>query len=272
MRRALLSSLGVLGLAACGQPEQAAAPAAAPVAAAPAAPAGPLTYTSSTTSANVSLTLPERVGQLPALYAKLYSEERNTLAAFTEGATEEVEDLKATGFPAMPYEKEVVYAVTAETPRLLSLSVDTYESTGGAHPNSTLGALTWDKTAGAVVETGNLFRPDADLTAADEALCAAIRAAKAARLGADGPEVSECPKLRDVNTTLVASTTPGKAGGLTARFSPYDIGVYAEGPYEIVVPAQAFASALAPAYAAEFGGVPVPEPVEAPAPAAPQGK
>jgi hypothetical protein len=266
MRRALIPTACVLALCACGQPEQAPPP--APAAEAPAAPAGPLTYQSSTPAANVALTLPERVGQLPALYAKLYSEGLNSLRTFAEGATGEIEELKSAGFPAMPYEREITYAVAAETPRLISLGVTTYENTGGAHPNGMLEGLTWDKAAGAVVSTEQLFRADADMAGADRALCDALLAAKRERTGDDqiSGELSACPPLRTVTATLVPSTVAGKAGGVTALFSPYQVGPYAEGAYEIVVPAQAFATALAPQFAAEFEGEPAPKPAPAAAP------
>ena len=56
---------------------------------------------------------------------------------------------------------------------------------------------------------------------------------------------------------LAPSTTTGKAGGLIFLIGPYQVGPYAEGGYEIVVPQTAFRRLLAPAYADEFAGNPV---------------
>lgn len=253
---ALLAAL--IAAAACGRREQAPPPAAP--AAAPTPVAGPLTYESKTPAAEVSLTLPERVGQLPALYARLFAENRNTLDRFAEGAVGEIEELRSAGLPSAPYARDIDYAVAAETPRLLSLSVSDYENTGGAHPNGTMRSLTWDKATGRVVATADLFAPNADLAPADKALCDALTAAKTERTGRAefAGDFTACPPLKGLEATLTPSTTAGKAGGLTVLFSPYMVGPYAEGAYEIVVPQAALRAALAPAYAAEFDGAPAP--------------
>ena len=259
--RAAVAVLAVLvALAACKKREQAPPPAARAPAPAPAA--GPLTYEKKTTAAEVALKLPERVGQLPALYARLFAEGRNALDAFAEGATGEIEELRAAGLPAAPYAREIEYTVAAETPRLLSLAVSNYENTGGAHPNASLDALTWDKATGRALPLVELFRPGADMAAANKALCDAIRTAKTERTGeaSFAGELNACPALATVKATLAPSTVAGKAGGLTVLFSPYEIGPYVEGAYEIDLPLASFRSVLAPAYAGEFDGAPAPQP------------
>jgi hypothetical protein len=252
-----LALAALVALSACNRREEAAAPPAAPAAPPPPA-AGPLTYKKTSTAAEVSLSLPERVGQLPALYAKLYAEGRNTLDAFAEGAVGEVEELRSAGLPTQPYARTIDYTVRAETPRLLSLAIANYENTGGAHPNGSLDALTWDKTTGRAVTTAELFDPAADMTGADKALCDALRAAKTERTGeaSFSGEFTTCPELKTTKAVLAPSTVAGKAGGLTVLFSPYEIGPYAEGAYEIPVPLAAFRAMLAPAYAGEFDGAP----------------
>lgn len=246
-------------VAACGpKPEEKAAE--APAAPAAVQPAGPLTYTAKTADAEVSLTLPEAVGAVPALYAKLFSEGRNELDSFAEGAKGELEELRATGDKPLPYGRSLDYAVTAETPRLLSLVLNALESTGGAHPNTILTTTVWDKAAGKALTPADLFAPGADMSAADKALCDAIHAAKKARV--DDPaltgELKDCPKMKDAPLALAASTTPGKAGGVIAVFSPYALGAYAEGAYRVVTPLSAFQGVLSPAYAADFAGAPAP--------------
>lgn len=261
MRPAVVAGLALLSLAACGRKDEAAkAPATAPVAApaAPAAPLPPLTYKSSTRDAEVSLTLPPAAGAIPALYGKLFAEGRNDLQAFAEGAKSELEELRANGEPVQPYQRTLDYAVSADTPHLLSLVLNELEGTGGAHPNTTLSATIWDKQAGKVVAPSALF--GADTAAADKALCDAIHAAKQARVGdpALTGELKSCPRLARATLALAASTTPGKAGGVVALFSPYALGAYAEGAYRVVLPLTAIQSALAPAYAGEFAGAPAP--------------
>jgi hypothetical protein len=260
-RLALIAGLALVA-AACGRKaEEAKAPAPPAQAAAPAPPAAPLpplTWRSSTRDAEVSLSLPPAVGRIPALYNRLFAEDRNDLEAFVEGAKGELEELRANGEAVRAYGRSLDYAVTAETPRLLSLVRNEVENTGGAHPNTALTSTIWDKQAGKAIAAAALF--GADTAAADKALCDAVHAAKQARAGKPGldGEMKACPTLKRATLALAASTTPGKAGGVVALFSPYALGPYAEGAYRVVVPADAIRGALAPAYAAEFAGAPAP--------------
>lgn len=245
-------------LAACGPKpaEKAEAPPAPPPA--PKPPAGPLTYSAKTADAEVALTLPAPVGAVPALYTKLFSEGRNELDSFAEGAKSELEELRANGDKPTAYARDLKYAVTAETPKLIALVLTAFENTGGAHPNTVLTPTIWDKGAGEALTPAKLFTDGADMTAADKALCDAIHAAKQARVQSPdlNGELKDCPKLEDAPLTLAASTEAGKAGGVVAIFSPYALGAYVEGAYRVVLPLSAFQGVIAPAYAAEFAGAP----------------
>jgi hypothetical protein len=259
VRRALPILLGGLALAACERREQQAA---APPPPAKVAPAGPLAYARKTDIAEISLTLPARVGELPALYARLFGEQKAALDAFAADAAKDLEGLRAAGLPARPYTRQVEYTVAAETPRLISLRVQTFEDTGGAHPNTALSALTWDKQQGKALAPKDLLAQGADSAAADRALCDAVKAEKRRRIGDDSftTVFPACPTLADAALLLAPSTAAGRAGGLTALFSPYDVGAYVEGAYEIDVPLAAVRTALNPAYATEFAGAPRPRP------------
>jgi Protein of unknown function (DUF3298)/Deacetylase PdaC len=59
------------------------------------------------------------------------------------------------------------------------------------------------------------------------------------------------------NFSLAASDKPGKFGGITVYFSPYHVGSYAEGSFEITVPYDRLKPMLTPAMAPRFAGVPV---------------
>ena len=259
-----VAGAALLALAACDRKTEQAKPPASPApTAAPAAPAGPmppLTWKAETKDAIVSLSLPPAVGRIPALYNRLFADDRNDLQAFAEGAKGELEELRANGETVYPYGRSLDYAVSAETPRLLSLVRHELESTGGAHPNTGLSATLWDKQAGRTLAPADLFAPGADMAAADKALCDAMHSAVAERSGDPvfRGELKACPTLKKATLAVAASTAPGKAGGLIALFSPYQLGSYAEGSYRIVVPAAAVRGVLAPAYAPEFAGAPAP--------------
>ena len=69
----------------------------------------------------------------------------------------------------------------------------------------------------------------------------------------------EHPNLYTGNFVLDPSTEAGKAGGITVLFSPYDVGSYAEGSYEITLGAAGLIPILTETWAPRFGGEPVVE-------------
>lgn len=255
---ALTAALALLAVAACDRKELVRPPAKGDVsgAAVPADAAAPLAYESKTPYAEVSLTLPAAIKSQPDLHQRLYNEGVRDLARFNEGA--QADRTEFGGDEALPpYGRTLEWTAEGETPRLVSLSQSGSEFTGGAHPNPFFGAMIWDKRTNQPVAPAALFRPGADMTVLDRALCQAANAEKRKRdpqaqpaslaAGADW----SCPKA--VATPFVL--TPGAGGkitGLTFLIGPYQIGSYAEGAYEVDVPTAAFKPLLAPEYAAEF--------------------
>lgn len=227
-------------------------PAPPPVAAKP-SPERPLKFERKTPAAVVSMTLPPEVAAQPALYAKLYSDGRTDLTAFVEGAKGESEDLASAGAPEGVLQRKLTYKLTAETPRLLGLVLEEYEDTRGAHPNAALSGLIWDKARGKQLKPMDLVRPDANTLKLDAALCDAIHAAKQERTGSPELQADQrCPAFADIKITLAPGKTPGKAGGIIALFSPYEIGPWVEGDYRLALPPALVRDQLAPAYAGEF--------------------
>src|SRR5690606_24713089 len=111
------------------------------------------------------------------------------------------------------------------------------------------------------IGAAQLFRRGVDLSPLDQALCEAVNAAKRERVPDAEPVTLgggsfACPRAADTPFVLVPSSVGGKAGGLRFLISPYIVGPWAEGGYEVVVPQTAFRSLLAPAYADEFAGQP----------------
>lgn len=237
---------------ACDRKPPAPPPPPPPVAVKP-SPDRPLKFERKTPAAVVSMTLPAEVAAQPALYSKLYSDGRTDLTAFVEGAKGEAEDLASAGAPEGLLQRKLTYKLTAETPRLLGLVLEEYEDTRGAHPNAALSGLIWDKAAGKTLKPLDLVRPDADRLKLDTALCDAIHAAKQAKTGSPDLQADQrCPAFADIKITLAPGKAPGKAGGITALFSPYEIGPWVEGDYRLALPQAVISDQLAPAYAGEF--------------------
>jgi hypothetical protein len=147
--------------------------------------------------------------------------------------------------------------------RYVSITRQEYSSTGGAHPNTVLDTILWDRTAGKRISIRPFFTELADrgptLTALRTAIIAAIEVQKKER-GVDDSEGMDWPKsiepklLKIGPVTFAPSTTPGKSAGLVFIYSPYSLGSYAEGSYEAFVPWESFKAFLTPEGAAIFGG------------------
>ena len=257
--RILLVTVAVAAsLAACQRAEKKEAE--APKAAAAATADGPLKYDSATPYAKTSLTLPEAIKTQPELYAALYRQEVADLAKYAEGA--QADRTEAGGESAMgPYEKTIAYGDPVQTGRLFSAMRTDFDYSGGAHPNTVATALLWDKTEKRRITPADLFAKGAELSSLERALCDAVNTAKKARPGATPVSTKadtwSCPKLKDVAIVLAPGDAAGKAGGLTFLLDAYAVGPYVEGAYYLTLPASAFQSLLAPAYASEFGGKPL---------------
>jgi hypothetical protein len=255
--------LATTAVAACNRKEEGKAGAPAPSGNAlvtPADAAAPMTFERSTAYAKVSLKLPNAIKPQTDLHARLYAEEVRKLHQFVEGAASERLDSGEEGAPDWTYEKQVDITGAMETGKLLSLKRTDFDFSGGAHPNTLTTGILWDKALKRQIGFTDLFRPGADLTVLDQALCSAINAAKRARVpdsasltlgsGADW----NCPRASATEFVLTPGNAPGKAAGLTFLIGPYTVGPYAEGAYEIAIPVSAFRSLLTVAYAEEFGG------------------
>ena len=123
------------------------------------------------------------------------------------------------------------------------------------------------------MRTLDLLKPGADVRKLDRALCDAARAAKRERAEGHWDEKEDsnfsCPTWRGlyigreadaegagpVQFTLAPGTVKGRAGGLIFVYSPYDIGAYVEGGYDVLLPLAVFRDALKPEYAGEFAGL-----------------
>lgn len=260
-----LVALAMLALAACTPGDAAKAPVAQatiPVPAGTVPPEPPPTWSRADSQVELSLHIDTAVEAHPRLYAQLFEDGRARLEAFGD----ESREMRA-GHPvsraAAPFSMTMGYDDPVETGRLLSLQGGDWSYSGGAHGNGSVSAVLWDKTAGRRLEPRRLFRAGADLSALDQAVCQAIRAAKAARVKENGWEPGEpfaCFEDAAKDPFVLApGDVAGKAGGLIFLYAPYALGAYAEGGYSVVVPLEAFAALLAPEWADQFAGAPTAE-------------
>jgi hypothetical protein len=234
-------------------------------AAAAAAPAPPLIWTSTTRHVVLRLTLPIMILRAPVLHNQLYREERQAMAAYAK----EVKEAYSDDAPSTVFRRYATYYAGVDTPRLLSLSGVVSVKQDGDRTFTTVKGIVFDKTLGTRLSPLDLVQPGADLRVLDKAVCDAARIAKQTPDGEwvekDDPNF-RCPTWRGlvgdngkllpqpVQFTLAGGDVPGKAAGLIFFYSEYEIGDYADGAYEAILPLSAFQSFLKPAYASVFGG------------------
>ena len=227
-------------------------------AAAPTAPvAVPLTLAASNPDVQINLTLPEPIRLYPELHARLFNEGQTTLTSFMDQAHKDRAQNSADGIEEPPYYHSIVWKIAAQTPRLVSVFSEEDDYQGGAHPNHTIQTLLWDKTAKTEIATRRLFKTGADFKAIDAYLCHQVEAERSKRAGEPISQSGSgfaCPKFANSRLVLIPSAAGGTAGAIDALYAPYDVGPYAEGPYEIRVPQTLLGDVLAPEFANQFGG------------------
>jgi hypothetical protein len=138
-----------------------------------------------------------------------------------------------------------------------------YADTGGAHPNSDVDTILWDKTAHKRISIRPFFTETADdgptMKAMVKAVIVALNVEKRKR---DTSETATAEWYKDLKPTLLRigavtlapSTVAGKSSGLTFHYPPYAVGPYVEGEYVAFVPWETLRPYLTPEGASIFGG------------------
>ncbi len=231
----------------------------------------------STNAVEVTVTVDPALRKYPGLFENNLTEgrrwaERNRAEA-AKGRRDEPEFFRE----GRRWTFERSYNLRSEVGRYISVLRDDGTYTGGAHPNSHMNTILWDRDARRRVNIRPLFRETASkgptMTALAQLARVAVAAEKLKRdtINVDVPKEKLTPEslakldqsissgvepslLKIGPVSLAPSTEPDKSSGLTFHYSPYAVGAYAEGPYTVFVPWTAFQSHLSPQGTAIFGG------------------
>jgi hypothetical protein len=199
----------------------------------------------------------------PALAASCLAEgkkwiDKNAASA----AAERKKDPQSFDDGAWTFERK--YTVRSDiADRYVSVLRDDYMNTHGAHPNSTVQTILWDKAEKKRISIRPLFAETADngptMQVMLKAIITSLTELKTKR-GAAETATDEWlgglkPSLLKIGAvTLAPSTDAGKSSGLTFHYSPYEVGPYAEGEYVAFVPWETFKTSLSPEGQKIFGG------------------
>lgn len=147
--------------------------------------------------------------------------------------------------------------------RYVSILRNDYMNTRGAHPNSDVNTILWDKADNRRISIRPFFTETTDNGATMKAMVTAVIAslkAEKAKRGTSETATDEWFKelkpslLRIGAVTLAPSTEAGKSSGLTFHYPPYAVGPYAEGEYVAFVPWETLKPYLTTEGTRIFGG------------------
>jgi hypothetical protein len=214
-------------------------------------------------AAEVTVIIDPALKTAPALAANLLAEGRRWAEQRRSDADAARRD-EGNSFPRDGYSYERRYQVASTVAdRYVSILRNDYEYTGGAHPNSDVDTILWDRQAGKRISIRPFFRETANGGPAMKAMVAgviaALKAEKARRGLDEQPEMNWFkgiePSLLKIGPVVLApSTQAGRSAGLTFNYAPYAVGAYAEGFYRAFVPWQQLKPYLSAEGEAIFGG------------------
>lgn len=147
--------------------------------------------------------------------------------------------------------------------RYVSVLRDDYMDTRGAHPNSDVNTILWDRSDAKRISIRPFFTETVDGGPAMKAMLKGVIASlKAEKKKRDTSETATDEWFKDLKpsllkigaVTLAPSTEAGKSSGLTFHYPPYAVGPYAEGQYVAFVPWETLKPYLTAEGARVFGG------------------
>ena len=182
---------------------------------------------------------PEAVA-IPQLDLRFYADAKKALAEAQKNAREDQLLAKQQKRDFNQHDYSMQWTTAGQTPRLLSLQSNLGSFEGGAHPNTSYGALLWDREAKREIKIESLYlRPGAFAALTRTRFCAALDAERNKRRAGqklDLPDFNACPKYSELAIALVDKNKNARFDSIEFVASPYVAGPYVEGEYEIALP------------------------------------
>jgi hypothetical protein len=183
----------------------------------------------------IETALPQLAGAGEARVEKFNQAVTNLVAArageFKKGvdemAREEAAAKQEAKSPAPPNSLGVSYEITAANKDFVSVLFSFYEYAGGAHPNITTESFNYDLNRNAPVSLADLFTPNSNYLKVISDY--SIRELKKLDTVSDAEEGAG-PKIENFHSWNI---TPA---GLKITFDRYQVGAYAVGEHEVVIP------------------------------------
>jgi hypothetical protein len=214
----------------------------------------PFNYSFKNKYAEVSFSWSKEAAAVPALVKRFHAELLKAKADTIAGGKEDYA-LRKIG-----WESSTKVTTSGQSPRLLSLSREDWEFTGGAHGNGGTTGLLWDRRLNKEISFAALFSSaSAYGSVLRPPYCRALDQERIKRRGGDGKlnngigEFDSCPKLSDLAIIPADSHHNRRFDEIHLIASPYLAGPYAEGEYDITLPVrQALIELMKPEYRSSF--------------------
>ena len=223
--------------------------------AAAAAIAKPVKIEQDTKALEFSYAWPTEAAAIPALDRRFRSDMAKALREARANAREDEQRAKSQNRDFNAHYYSMQWTTAGESVRLLSLQSENGSFSGGAHPNTSYGALLWDRRTAREVTIGSLFSRSGDFGALTHSTyCKGLDAQRAKKREGeklDLPEFNQCPKYSDLAIAPVDRNKDGRFDAIDFVASPYVAGPYVEGEYSVIVPVTA---RLVAALKAEYRG------------------
>ncbi len=206
--------------------------------------------------AEYSYKVPPRAAVFAPLKAYLNADARATRVKFDRDVAAARIDARKNDYPFNAWSATREWKIVAETPRFLSLSLDGWDYTGGAHGNPWFGALVYDKATRQRLKPVDLFIAPVRLSAlVRNDFCRLLDKERAKRRGEPVDRKAmfgEC--IDPAEQTVILGSRSGRAiDRIGFLIGPYAAGPYAEGAYEVTLPVTpAIIAQVKPAYRGAF--------------------
>ncbi|HVV40236.1 MAG TPA: RsiV family protein [Nitrobacter sp.] len=199
-----------------------------------------------TKTVDVSIILDTKIKADPALAADCLADGKH----YAEKRRQEADADRRSGpnmFPSDGYTYERRFTVRSVVAgRYVSVVRDDYMNTHGAHPNTDVNTIIWDRRARERISIRPFFKelasggPTLSFMLTD--IITALKTEKKKRGVDEAAEGTDWYKdlkpdlLKIGAVTLTPSTEAGKSAGLSFHYPPYAVGPYAEGQYVAFLP------------------------------------
>ncbi len=229
-------------------------------------------------AAVISVEIDAALRRHPGLADNCLAEARRWAEQMRSEADKEMKENPAEFSERKRWSLEREYMQRSVVGRYVSIVRSDFTYTGGAHPNTNIDTILWDRDSRKRISIRPFLAETVDNGPVLQALAKLVRIAVAREKIARGatiegengrkPASAEQVALEDQAivdgvkptllglgpVTLAPSTEPNKSSGFTFHFSPYAVGSYAEGSYTAFVPWTEIKPHLSPEGAAIFGG------------------